>query len=35
VLLPAGLTAAERARLYPGDWIFLDSLGSLEFQGDN
>lgn len=26
VLLPPGLSPQERARLYPGDWIFLDSL---------
>ena len=26
VLLPPGLTLQERQRLYPGDWIFLDSL---------
>lgn len=26
VLLPPGLSAQQRQRLYPGDWIFLESL---------
>ena len=32
VLVPPGLTPQERQRLYPGDWIFLDSLRDLAFE---
>jgi len=32
VLLPPGLSEEERRRLYPGDWIFLDSLRALELE---
>lgn len=33
VLLPPGLSARERQRLYPGDWIFLNSLRQLRLDG--
>lgn len=33
VLLPPGLSGGERERLYPGDWIFLDSLRQLHLDG--
>lgn len=32
VLLPPGLSADERGQLYPGDWIFLDSLRQLRLD---
>ena len=32
VLLPPGLSEPERRRLYPGDWIFLESLGALVLE---
>ena len=32
VLLPPGLSEGERERLYPGDWIFLESLLQLRFE---
>ena len=34
VLLPAGLSPQERARQYPGDWIFLDSLLQVSLGAD-
>jgi pseudouridine-5'-monophosphatase len=32
VLVPPGLSPEERQRLYPGDWIFLESLRDLAFE---
>jgi pseudouridine-5'-monophosphatase len=32
VLLPPGISPEQRARLYPGDWIFLESLRDLELE---
>lgn len=32
VLVPPGLSPEERQRLYPGDWIFLESLRDLVFE---
>ncbi len=32
VLLPPGLSPEQRLQLYPGDWIFLDSLHDLELD---
>ncbi|MFM7314929.1 MAG: HAD family hydrolase [Cyanobium sp.] len=34
VLPPPGLSDPERARLYPGDWIFLESLLEVRFEGE-
>jgi len=34
VLLPPGLSRHERERLYPGDWIFLESLREVSFEGE-
>ena len=34
VLLPPGLTAAQRRALYPGGWIFLESLLGFSLAGD-
>lgn len=33
VLLPPGISTDERTRLYPGDWVFLDSLRQLSLDG--
>jgi len=32
VLLPPGLSEQERDRLYPGDWIFLESLRGVDLE---
>lgn len=32
VLLPAGLSAEQRRQLYPGDWIFHDSLAEVSLE---
>lgn len=34
VLLPPGLSDQQRDGLYPGDWIFLESLQQVDFERD-